>query len=228
MRAIVENAYRNVGYYLVVLPLILIAGFWIPYFSEIPTFEPSITTAVHVHALLLFAWVALLVIQPLAIRSKSITLHRTLGKASFVLIPFILASGLAMLHKEYQEHLAGGMTTVRAWQAEYLSSVQLALVAAFYCLAIFRIQRGNVAEHMRYMICIALVLLPAGLARTLGYWFEVSQSDSQLACLALIDFCLVSLIIMDRRRRASTQPYAIALAAYLIIETGWLSLGRPV
>lgn len=56
-----QSAYRNLGY---------------PYFSEIPKFEPSITTAVHVHALLLFAWVALLVIQPLAIRSNSFSIHR--------------------------------------------------------------------------------------------------------------------------------------------------------
>jgi hypothetical protein len=78
---LVENAYRNVGYYLIALPLILIAGFWIPYLSEIPTFEPSITAAVHIHALLLFAWVGLPVVQPLTIRSNSITLHRKFGKA---------------------------------------------------------------------------------------------------------------------------------------------------
>ncbi len=59
MRTIVENAYPNVGFYLVALPLVLIAGFWIHYFSEIPTFEPSITTTVHIHALLLIAWVAI-------------------------------------------------------------------------------------------------------------------------------------------------------------------------
>jgi hypothetical protein len=49
--SIVEKAYRNVGYYLIALPLVVIAGFWIPYFSEIPTFGSSITTAVHIHAL---------------------------------------------------------------------------------------------------------------------------------------------------------------------------------
>ena len=92
----------------------------------------------------------------------------------------------------------------------------------------FRIRRGKIAEHMRYMICIAFVLLPAGLARTLGYSFDVSQSASQMACLVLIDLCLVSLVIIDHRRRAPTQPYAVAVAAYLIIETGWLCLGRPV
>lgn len=223
-----ENAYRNIGYYLVALPLILIAGFWIPYFSEIPAFEPSITAAVHIHALLLFAWAALLVIQPLAIRSHSIALHRMLGKASFIFMPLIVTSGLAMLHKEFREHLADGMSTARALNAEYLSSVQLAFVAAFYCLAILEIRRRRVAEHMRYMLCIALALLPAGLARTLGYRFEIGQRTSQMASLALIDLLLISLLILDRRRRARMQPYGIALAAYLIMEAAWLALARPV
>jgi hypothetical protein len=223
-----QSAYRNIGYVLLVLPVVLIAGFWIPYFSEIPKFEPSITTAVHVHALLLFAWVALLVIQPLAIRSNAFSMHRILGKASYFLIPLVLFFAIAMLRKEFHEHLAGGMNVVAARSAEYLSSSQAVLFAAFYGLAVARIQKRDVAGHMRYMICIALVLLPAGLARMLGYWFDVSQGSSQTASLAVIDLCLISLIIFDRRRHLAARPYAVALATYFIVEAGWFALGRPV
>ena len=223
-----QSAYRHLGYVLLVLPLMLIAGFWMPYFSQIPHFEPSITTAVHVHALLLFAWVGLLVIQPLAIRHSATAIHRILGKASYVLLPMIFVFAIAMLRKEYQEHLADGMTIAAARSAEYLSSVQLALFVAFYVLAVVRIHQRNVAEHMRYMICIALVLLPAGLARTLGYWFDVSQVSSQTVCLAVIDLSLASLILFDRRRHLSSRPTEIALAAYLVVDLGWMALGRPV
>jgi hypothetical protein len=223
-----EIAYRNIAYLLLVLPLILIAGFWIPYFSEIPRFEPSITAAVHIHAFLLFAWAALMVVQPLAIRTQSFALHRILGKASYVLMPLVLISGCVMLRKEYQEGVAGGMAVAQARRAEYLSAIQLALIAAFYCLAVVRIRRRDAAEHMRYMICIALALLPAGLARTLGYWFGVGQSSSQAVCFVVIDLCLIALILFDRRRRVCARPYGNALTAYLIVETGWLLLGRPV
>jgi hypothetical protein len=178
--------------------------------------------------MLLFGWVGLLVLQPLTVRSNLYGLHRILGKTSYILLPLILIFGLAMLRKEYEEHLATGMPVAGALKAEYLSTVQLTLIGAFYCLAILRIRRRNVAEHMRYMICIALALLPAGLARTLGYGFDVSQSNSQFTCLALIDFSLILLIIVDRRRHAPSQPFAVALAAYLVIEAGWLYMGRPV
>jgi hypothetical protein len=143
-------------------------------------------------------------------------------------MPLIVVFSIAMLRKEYQENLAGGMNMAGALSAEYLSTIQVTLFAAFYALAIARIRKRDIAEHMRYMICIALVLLPAGLARTLGYWFGVSQRTSQTVCLVSIDICLVSLIVFDRRRRLASRPYVIALAAYVVVETAWVVLGRPV
>lgn len=116
-----ERAYRNLGFFFLALPLIFLAGFWIPYFSEIPRFNPSITTAVHIHALLLFAWVGLLVIQPLAIRSNAFSVHGILGKASYALMPLIIVFAIGMIHKEYQEHLTNGMNAVAAMRAEHAS-----------------------------------------------------------------------------------------------------------
>jgi hypothetical protein len=223
-----QSGYRNLGYILLVVPLIMVAGFWIPYFSQISKFDSSITTAVHIHAVLLFSWVALLVVQPLTVRQGAFSIHRILGKASYVLMPLVVAFSFAMLRKEYQETLAGGMSVAAARSAEYLSTLQVTLFAAFYCLAIVRIQKRDIAEHMRYMICIALVLLPAGLARTLGYWFDVKQRTAQTICLALIDLCLIALIVFDRRRHFAARPYGVALALYLIVEVGWFALGRPV
>ncbi len=223
-----QSSYRNLGYILLVFPLIIVAGFWIPYFSQIPKFDSSITTAVHIHALLLFAWVGLLVIQPLTARNGAIAIHRILGKTSYILMPLVVVFSVAMLRKEHQENLAGGMNETAARSAEYLSTIQVMLLAAFYGLAIARIRKRDIAEHMRYMICIALVLLPAGLARTLGYWFGVNQRASQTVCLALIDLCLISLIVFDRRRHLGARPYVAALATYIVVETGWLALGRPV
>jgi hypothetical protein len=224
----VERAYRNVGYFLLALVPIFIAGFWVPYFSEIPRFDPAITVPVHLHALLLFAWISLLVVQPLAIRSGAFGLHRFLGRISYVLMPLIVVSAVAMIEKEYHEHLTGGMRAADALSAEFLSICQLVLLGIFYCSAIFHVRRHDVGAHMRYMICVALVLLPAGLARTFGYWFDFRQSLSQTYCLILIDLCLIGLVWFDRKRRLAARPYVQALAAYAVIEAAWVALGRPV
>jgi hypothetical protein len=163
-----ERAYRNLGYVLLALLPIFLAGFWIPYLSEFPNFDASITTAVHIHAALLFCFLGLLIVQPLAIRYRAFSTHRILGKLSNVLMPFILVFSVAMLWKEYHEHLDSGATLAAARNAELLSATQLLLLACFYGLSISCIRKRDVSAHMRYMICIALILLPAGLARTLG------------------------------------------------------------
>ena len=223
-----ERAYRNLGYVLFALLPIFIAGFWIPYLSEIPHFDESITPAVHVHAVLLFCFLGLLIVQPLAIRYKAFSTHRILGKLSNILIPFVLVFSVAMLWKEYHEHLTGGATIEAARDAEFLSAAQLLLFGTLYGVAIASIRRRDIATHMRCMICIALVLLPAGLARTLGYWFGIRQSWSQTVCLVLIDASLLALIAFDTRRRLAPRPYTLVLFAYVLIEAVWITLGRPV
>jgi hypothetical protein len=223
-----EAGYRNLWRFLLLLPLAMAAGFWIPYFSELPRFDPAITAAVHVHAALLFAWVALLVIQPLAIRRGAFQLHRRVGRASYLLMPLIVVFAAIMIRKEYFEHLASGMSPTAAWKSEYLSAIQLLILACTYVLAIVAILKRDAAAHMRYMICIALILLPAGLARTLGYWFDVRQSAAQTACLIVIDLCLIALIAADRRRGVKSGPYWAFLLAHLAAGAGWLALGRPV
>ena len=61
-----------------------------------------------------------------------------------------------------------------------------------------------------------------------GYWFNMRQSSSQVVCLVLIDLSLLALIVFDLRRKVSVRTYVIVLTAYLVIETVWFSLGRPV
>lgn len=223
-----ERGYRGLGFLLLILLPIFVAGFWIPYISEFPSFEPAITTAVHIHAALLFSFLALLIVQPLAIRYRAFSLHRLLGKITNILMPFILIFSGVMLWKEYHEHIASGASATVAGQDELLSSAQLLFLGVFYWLALSSIRRRNIAAHMRYMICIVLVVLPAGLARTLGYWFNFRQSSSQTVCFAVIDAALLALILSDRNRNAHPRPYSIALSAYAGVEVLWFLLGRPV
>ena len=84
------------------------------------------------------------------------------------------------------------------------------------------------AAHMRYMICIAVFLLPAGLARTLGYWFNVSQVTSQTISLGVIEICLALLVAFDLRRRLDPRPYVVAWVVYSASAALWIVLRRPV
>ncbi|HEY2683230.1 MAG TPA: hypothetical protein VGI93_06975 [Steroidobacteraceae bacterium] len=223
-----ERDYRNVGYALLALPVIMVIGFWIPYFSQIPHFEALITPAVHAHAIVQFGWIALLVAQPLLIRGNAFRMHRTLGKFTYALMPLIALLSILMMHKEYQENIAQGTPPMHALLDEFLSCIQLLLFVLFYVLAIAHARRRQIGAHLRYMVCIALILLPAGLARALGYWFDVRQKNAQTVCLALIIATLVGLIARDRRHGSSFRPYGLALGSYIVIGLVWALLGRPV
>ena len=223
-----ERSYRNIGYILLSFVPIFVAGFWIPYFAQIPHFDTSITAAVHAHAVLLFGWLGLLVVQPLLIRRGAFTIHRVLGKLSYVLMPLVVLSALAMIWKEYHEKLSEGASAAIARDAEFLFVTQLLLLGTLYCFSIAYVWKHKIGAHMRCMICIALVLLPAGLARVLGYWFYVRQAASQTVCLSVIDASLIGLIIYDKSRKANPWLYAMTLAAYLLIEAVWFGLGRPI
>lgn len=90
--------------------------------------------------------------------------------------------------------------------SELASAAQLLLFAALYGVAIASIRRRDVATHMRYMICIALVLLPGGSGKDDGILISLRQSSSQTACLLLIDVLLLALIAFDRRCRLAARP----------------------
>lgn len=222
-----ERAYRGVGFVLLALPLVMVAGFWVPYFSGFPHFGKDVTPAVHAHALVQFTWVALAVAQPLAIGAGAYRTHRVLGRLSYFLAPLIVLFASAMILKEFGEHRAEGMSAAAAFRAEYLSYTVLPVLAAFYFLAIRRIRQGDAGGHMRYMICIAIALSPAGVGRVLGYFFDVRLRPAMSASLLLVDLAFLGLILYDRARRAPPRPYVVALLTYLAIEAGWLALGRP-
>jgi len=223
-----ERAYRSVGYFLLALVPIFIAGFWVPYLAQIPHFDATITPAVHVHAILLFTWLALLIVQPLLVRYRAPAMHRRIGKISYVLMALIVPFSVAMLFKEYGENLSAGATSTVARNAELISAAQLLVVVVAYVLAIISIRERNVAAHMRYMICIAAFLLPAGLTRTLGYWFNIRQMDGATVSLVAIEVILAALIAYDLRRGLNPRPYVIGLLAYNVTAVAWIALGRPV
>lgn len=220
-----ERHYRNLGYFLLILVAFVAAGFYKPYFALIPNFDPGITPLVQVHALLLMGLVALLVAQPLLIRYKQRNLHKGLGKLTYVLMPLLVASCVGVISKEYDEALAQTSSIEHALRSIFSDVAQLVLLVIFYVLAI--VNRRNVPAHMRYMIAIALIVAPAGIARVLGYWFEVPRYASGLASNAVLDAVLIALIVFDRRHHLNYRPYLVVLPLFVLSHATFALLARP-
>jgi uncharacterized membrane protein len=220
-----ERQYKNLGYFLIFLIAFVAAGFYKPYFALIPNFDPSITPLVQVHAILLMSFVALLVAQPLLIRYKKRALHKSLGKLTYFLMPLLVASCVGVIFKEYDEALRSGSVEA-ALRSIFSDVAQLLLLVFFYLLAI--LNRHNVPVHMRYMIAVALIVAPAGIARVLGYWFAVPRYASGLASNALLDAVLLALILFDRRNRLNFRPYLLVLPLFVLSHVAFAFLGMPL
>jgi hypothetical protein len=86
----------------------------------------------------------------------------------------------------------------------------------------------QVHPHMRSMIAVVLIVAPAGIARVLGYWFEVPRYASGLASNALLDAVLIALILFDRRKHLNYRPYMLVLALFVLSHAAFAVLARPV
>jgi hypothetical protein len=64
-----------------------------------------------------------------------------------------------------------------ALKGEYLSAAQLLLIVPAYAGSIAAARRRKIDVHWRFDACVVLLLLPAGLARTLGLLVRRTASN---------------------------------------------------
>lgn len=198
-----EKEYRNIGFiFLLFIPLTFL-GFYKTYFVLSPEFVGTVDVYTHIHAVIASLWITLLITQPLLIRSKNFSLHRTFGKISYFIFFALLLSFIPKMIQEYGK----GLFPLNA-------SFDIALLMLFYTLAIK--YKNDVAKHMRYMIAIALIFVGPTLGRIIFFLLGLEHLGSlQIPYLAVITI-LLSLIYWDKRNNRNYKPYLVALTAFSI------------
>jgi hypothetical protein len=222
-----EKQYRYLGFFFLSFIVFVALGFYYPYFSLFPEFK-SVTQIIHIHAIALFLWVIVLIAQPLLITYHQFKAHRFIGKFTYFLMPVIIISSVGVLRQQYLEGIEQKMTSGVSLKSLYTSAAELISIVIYYTLAVYNIWKGNVAYHMRYMICLALEFIPPSFGRTLGYWFYMRQYHTYNISIILCMLILITLIIYDRKKNLDYKPYLIALAFFSIIQIVWFSIGHPI
>ncbi|HZI26025.1 MAG TPA: hypothetical protein VFD46_13160 [Chryseolinea sp.] len=195
--------------------ILVVSAFWLTYLTRI--FEQE-NYRMHLHGIALLLWCCMLVVQPLLIRLKMKSLHRSLGKFSYVLVPALLFTTFDLL--SYR------MRSLPAVDYVSVALVVNALVAfvLLYGLAIFHRKRS--AIHARYMLCTVFPFLTPATDRILFIYFPSTlkyfpilngQPNVMLIGFFLADVMLIGLIIWDwySHRRLNVFPVALViLVAY--------------
>lgn len=198
-----ERSYRYLGYFLLLLLPVIALAFHQSYGSKFPDFEPGFDPFIHVHAILATLWVAMTISQPFLIANKKISLHRSIGKLSYVVFPLLVVSFVPAWIK---------IINSGVYENLFFSLGDCILLMTFYSLAIF--YRHHSPRHMRFMIAATLVLLGPTIGRIGPIVFELDMIVTQTLQYAIIFLILISLIVYDQTGKRNYKPYLFASCAF--------------
>ena len=213
------NIYYNLGYWFLLLIVLVFTGFYHTYFSVF--FQPT-PSMIHIHFMLMALWIIILIAQPFLIKYKKMAMHRLLGKISYVLVPLILISIFFMIRYSYYDIIHDpkqDKATVLEQAASHqaIALVDFAWFIVFYLLAISN--KHKVHLHARYMLATALTLLGPTLDRTTFFVFKITKLPGDIPnyylTFFITDALLVLLLINDYKRKEPMKTLWIVLLIYL-------------
>ena len=184
--------FNKAGSYLIALLLIAILGFWPSYFAKFFDGTASFTQYIHAHAVVMMLWVVVLIIQPILIRKGKLSLHRLIGKMSYLLFPLVIIAGALLAHHraEFANNIARNL---------FIPFKDIVVLLVAYSIAIY--YRKDVAVHARAMIATAIPFLEPALVRFLGWSLpENFPLNRYVATVLIMDFILIGLIIRERKK----------------------------
>ena len=124
-----KTLYQNSLFYFIAFFLLMLAGFWFTYFTKVLDQE---NYRMHTHGVTLILSYLMLISQAYLIRAKKHSLHKQIGKFSYVLVPLLVFTTLDLLKYRLP-------ATLGAMDFFSVALVVNALIAfvVFYVLAIF-------------------------------------------------------------------------------------------
>ncbi len=203
--------FDKAGYYFILLLILVVIGFWESYFSNLLS---GIDSYIHFHAITMLLWVGMLITQAFLIRYKKRSLHKTIGKLSYGLIPFIIISLILLSHSQITIH-ENGISSSQL----YILFLQFSLLMIFiisYILAI--IYRKSPSHHVRYIICTALTLIDPAVAR-IPLNIPQLPFDYQVLTFSLIYLILLILIITERKQKKAREVFPVILLIFVFFQT---------
>lgn len=213
---------------LLLIPLVVF-GFYPSYWSKITVDK---TTVQHIHAFFMCLWVIMSIVQPYLIMKKKTSIHKVVGKISYVLILLIVISGYILIQNRYERILLRIQNEVATGKVQLTTEEVLGKVASsqrhgiifllilIICYLLAVANRKKILHHATYMIGAIFTSIDPALDRMIGHWANTNKLEpnffidygSQLFALIL----LIALAIYQRSKKQSLQPVLIVIGIYLI------------
>ena len=214
----VASPLTRAAYGYVALLLLAAVAFWPRYLSR-PVGE--IDPYTHAHAAVALAWVFLLIGQPLLLRRHR-SLHRRIGRLSYVLAPLFVLASLLLAHARFRA--MDGATFQGEAPSLFLPLSAVALFGISYTFAI--VHRHTAQLHGRFMIATGLPMIDPVLGRVLYYYGPqlANPLHYQLITFGLTDLILVVLLVRPALPRPLLRAFLYPALAFPIAHLAWFTV----
>ena len=206
--------------YFTLVSVITFLGFQQSYFEKFATTDLSH----HLHGTSALLWMLILIIQPFLFNSGRLSLHRLVGKFSYVVVPVFVVSGLKVIH--IMLNSLPNYPPLVPYQLAMIDLYTVMMFVLFYVLAIKN--RKNIQYHARYMAATVLIVFPPGLTRFIFRFSITNDFDTALhLCFGMVELIFLLLIWDDKRKGMIRRPYVLALLMIAILHflmsfaSGW-------
>jgi hypothetical protein len=193
-------------------------SYWLPLLSG----TISVPPIVHMHAIVFYAWLALLIVQSHLAAARRLTRHRELGVFAVSLVTAMCFVGVAAaIHSMKQAEVAGVGDQARAFSVVPITGVFF--FAALFAVALLNVRRPDV--HRRLLLIATISILNAAVGRLFAMAIGAPPPSSTLAPPPiaftvipglLADLLLVTAMVHDKIRLGRVhRTYWIGGAALL-------------
>ena len=195
-----------------ILSAIMFVGFSKNYYLRAWIGTRPITVMVHVHGLIMTAWVVLFVTQALLIAVRRTDLHRKLGVGGAILAIVVVALGLYTITGSIlRQHLD---TSIGSFALNFVAFDGLSLLL-FGGLVTSAVRlRLRPATHKRLMLMAMVSLLPPAFGRFVAYFTRAHVYEIVLGLM----FTTVAMCIMiDTVRHRRLHPALVWSGALIVV-----------
>jgi hypothetical protein len=197
--------------YAIAISAIMFAGFAKNYYLRAWLGTRTISSMVHVHGLVMTAWVVLFLTQTLLVAKRRTDLHRKLGLAGASLAIIIVGLGLYTISRSIvRQHLD---TSARLYALAFLAFDGLSLLL-FGGLVLMALRlRSRPQTHKRLMLMAMISLLPPAFGRFVAYF---THDHVNVIVLLLMCTSVLTCVFLDTLRNRRLHP-AFAWGGTLVL-----------
>ena len=203
----------------ILFPIVVLLGFGPTYYVKgfFPS-PPIPRLMIHIHALVMSAWVLLFVAQVYLIRSTRIKVHQRLGMFGLFLGLAIIVTGIFTAVAAAKYGSSSTPPGVKPIEFLVVPFFDVVIFAVLFAAAVY--YRRNAPNHKRLMLLTVLNFIPAAIAR---FPFGLTETYGPLWFFGVPDLLAVLFVVADTWRNKKLNKVFLA-GAVLMIASHWLRL----